>query len=453
MTKLTPRDLDSAAKLGTLSLRSWRTPPHLRLINRCLRDIARGKLDRLAVAMPPRHGKSLLISQFFPAWYLLVCPHKRVILCSYEADFAAQWGRKVRDVVMQWGPLFGVMVASDSKAADRWEIAGHGGGMQTAGVGGPVLGKGADVLILDDLTKNAEEALSPTHREKVWDWLTSTAFTRLEPGGAVVNVQQRWHTEDVTGQLLKAEANRWHMLTLPAIAEDGDPLGRTPGEALWPDRYPLAELEAKRALAPRWFAAQYQQKPLDLEGGFFRGLDKIRLYAAMPVPEQFTQRVRFWDLASTEAQAGADPDYTAGVLMGKHEDGTFWVLDVIRERLGPKAVRRLIRQTAELDGPGVQIRIEREGGASGKIAADSIVTEDLAGFPAQSVKPKAGKAERAEPWASQVEAGNVCIVKNSVTGAYLDEHRSFPSGAHDDMVDASSGAFADLAHTVVFYFG
>ena len=246
----TATDLDSPAKLGAATLRTWKTPPHLRLINRRLRALAAKPGGRLTVFMPPRHGKSLLISQFFPAWFLLVYPWKRVILCSYDADFAAQWGRKVRDLVAQWGPHFGVAVRPDSKEADRWEITGQGGGMQTAGVGGPVLGKGADLLVLDDLVKNAQEALSPAHRQKVWDWYASTAYTRLEPGGAAVNVQQRWHTEDVGARLLAAEPGRWEALTLPAIAGADDPIGRAPGEALWKERYPLEELEERRALAP-----------------------------------------------------------------------------------------------------------------------------------------------------------------------------------------------------------
>ena len=146
----------------------------------------------------------------------------------------------------------------------------------------------------------------------------------------------------------------------------------------------------------------------------------------------------------TEAQAGADPDYTAGVLVGKHKDGTFWVLDVVRERLGPAGVRSLIRRTAELDGLGVVIRVEREGGASGKLAAADIVRE-LAGWPVGAVRPVGSKAERAEPWGNQIEAGNVRMVKCHHSRAFLDEHRAFPSGSHDDMVDAASGAFAELA--------
>ena len=147
----------------------------------------------------------------------------------------------------------------------------------------------------------------------------------------------------------------------------------------------------------------------------------------------------------TEAQSGADPDYTVGVLMGRHRDGTFWVLDVARERLGPAGVRALIRQTAEADGSAVPVRIEREGGASGKIAAADIVARDLAGFVAQAVRAKGSKAERAEPFAAQVEAGNVRVVRNRHTPAVLDEMRAFPTGAHDDAVDAMSLAFGEVA--------
>jgi hypothetical protein len=309
---LTATELMSPAHLGALSLRTWATPPHLRAINRRLQRVAAGKLDRLAIALPPRHGKSLLVSQFFPAWFLLVHPEKRVILCSYEADFASQWGRKVRDLVAQWGPVFGVSVAADSKAADRWEIQGHGGGMQTAGVGGPILGKGADVLILDDLTKNAQEAMSPTHREKTWDWLTSTAFTRLEPGGAVVNIQQRWHPDDVTGQLLTNEGDRWDVLTLPAIAEANDPLGRPVGAALWPERYPLAELERKRALSPGWFAAQYQQQPRAFKGAVFPSeWLSWPLFLVPSVPEDgVTLRLLYLDPSWGKQGRGDDQAFT-----------------------------------------------------------------------------------------------------------------------------------------------
>lgn len=448
--KLTPQMVDSPAKLGALSLKTWATPPHLKLVNKYLVAMAKGRVDRLSIQMPPRHGKSQLLSHVFPAWFLLVYPWRRVILCSYEAGFAAQWGRKVRDLVIRWGPWFGCAVAEDSKAADRWEIQKHGGGMQTAGVGGPILGKGADLLIMDDLCKNAEEALSPTMREKVWDWFASTAYSRLEPGGAIANIQQRWHTDDMAGRLHASDPKRWKQVCLPALAKSGDILGRKPGEALWPSRYPVSVLADKQRLAPTWFAAQYQQEPLDLEGGFFRGLERVKVIDAAPVASHFTRVVRAWDLAATEAQAGSDPDWTVGAKIGKHKDGTFWVLDIQRVRLGPRGVRDLIRQTAEADGAGVPIYVEREGGASGKIAAESIITEDLIGFTARAVRAEGAKTERAEPWGSQIEAGNVCIVKGDWNRVLLDEHRGFPTAAHDDIVDGCSLGFREVARQAQF---
>lgn len=438
--------LSSPARLGAADLPlAWKNPAHIALIDDLLLDLSAGLNRRLLLFAPPRHGKSVLTSHYFPAWFLLTHPDKRVILTSYEADFAAQWGRKVRDTVTRWGTAFGVAVRVDSKAADRWELRGHGGGMQTAGAGGAILGKGADLFVVDDPVKNAEEALSPVYRQKVWDWYTSTAESRFEPGCRVVVTQQRWHTQDLGGRLKAEQPGDWHTVSLPALAEPGDVLGRPAGTPLWPERYDRAELERKRRLAPTWFAAQYQQRPIDLEGGFFKGLERVPILDAAPTPDQFVRRIRAWDLASTEAQAGADPDYTVGVLMGKHRDGTFWVLDVTRDRLGPAGVRAVIRQTAQADGVGVPVRLEREGGASGKLAAFDIVTRDLAGFSAVAIQAKASKQERAEPFAAQVEAGNVRIVRNAHTRAVLDELRAFPTGAHDDVVDGCSLAFAEVA--------
>lgn len=181
---------------------------------------------------------------------------------------------------------------------------------------------------------------------------------------------------------------------------------------------------------------------------FFRGLERIQIVAARPLNEAFVRRVRFWDLAATEKQAGTDPDWTVGIEMGRHKDGSLWLLDMKRERLGPKGVRGLIKQTAAMDTTSVPIRIEREGGASGKLAAESIITEDLLGWPAFAVAPVGSKAERAEPWGAQIEAGNVRMVAANWNRPLLDEHRSFPLGTHDDIVDACSGAVVELSRAM-----
>lgn len=201
-------------------------PPHLAVLNHSLEAVAAGSVKRLLVAMPPRHGKSFLASQYFPAWYLGKFPDRRIILCSYEADFAAGWGRKVRDTLEECGQeVFGVKIRPDSSAANRWDIEGRLGGMITAGVGGPVTGKGADLCLIDDPVKNYEEAASPRYRERAWDWYRSVTYTRLEPDGAVVLIMTRWNEADLAGMILReAEGigEHWEVLTMPALSETAE---------------------------------------------------------------------------------------------------------------------------------------------------------------------------------------------------------------------------------------
>jgi hypothetical protein len=241
------------------------------LLNRKLVGVALGEIPRLLVTMPPRHGKSSLCSHYFPAWYLGNYPGLNVILASYEADFAASWGRRARDVLEEHGPpVFGVRVSRDSSAANRWEIAGHGGGMMTAGVGGPLTGKEANVIILDDPVKNDQEANSPTYREHLWEWYRATLYTRLEPGGAIILIQTRWNQDDLAGRLLQEMEDggeRWDVLRFPALAEDNNPLGREPGEPLWPQRFNKKRLqEIRRTISSYWWAALYQQRPAPAPG-------------------------------------------------------------------------------------------------------------------------------------------------------------------------------------------
>lgn len=241
----------------------WYPAKHLVELSEKLMDVATGDITHLMIFMPPRHGKSELTSKYFPAWYLGKYPDNRVILTGYEADFAAQWGYKARNIMHEHGPaLFNLTVAGNSSARDRWDIAGHLGGMSTAGVGGAITGKGAHLLIIDDPIKNAEEANSKTYRDKSYDWYRSTAYTRIEPGGSVVIIQTRWHEDDLSGRLLKEEPEKWTVVNLPALAEEGDSLDRQPGEALFPKRYDVsALLDIKRTVGSYWWNALYQQRP------------------------------------------------------------------------------------------------------------------------------------------------------------------------------------------------
>lgn len=267
--------------LAMMSEESILRPRHLEEIDNAIFDLVaaaeRQPSDRpriLLVAVPPRHGKSTLISVYTPAWYLGLFPERRVILASYEADFAAGWGAKAREVLAEHGrEAFGVELSRAKRKAAEWCLEGTGGGMVSAGVGGPITGRGAHLLIIDDPVKSAEEAMSAVIRERQWDWWLATTRSRLEPGGVVVVLMTRWHEADLGGRLLgnhRDGGDAVRELRLPALAERDDPLDRAPGEAFWPQRYSRAYLEhTRRTIGSYWFSAMYQGRPTPDEGGIF----------------------------------------------------------------------------------------------------------------------------------------------------------------------------------------
>lgn len=425
----------------TASRDRWMAADHLLMLSDKLVQIASGDLKRLMIYMPPRHGKSQLTSQYFPAWYLGHNPDKRVLLTSYEADFAASWGWKVRNVFEEYGrEIFGLSVRSDSSARSRWDIVDRVGGMNTAGVGGAITGKGADLLIIDDPVKNAEDANSDLKRDKAWDWYQSTAYTRLEPGGAIILIMTRWHPEDLGGLLLKdmdAGGEQWEILNFPAIAEENDVLGRVVGEPLWKKRYPIEALEAIRGtVGAYWWAAMYQQSPYTKAGKTFKRQD-FKIVDGGAVGDQ----VRFWDLAATEETKGKDPDWTVGCLMSE-QDGRYWIKDIIRVREEAGEVEKIIKQAAQLDGIETRIFMEQEGGASGKSLISYYARTVLKGHAFEGVPSTGSKTVRAQPLASAVSNGNVHLVAASWNTVFLDEAERFPTTeVHDDQVDAASQAF------------
>lgn len=241
--------------------------PHHSLIAEKLEAVGRGEISRLMILMPPRHGKSELASRRFPAMLMGLYPSKQLIAASYNSDLASDFGREVRNIVdsAEYSVLFDTRLAQDSKAANRWHTD-QGGMYVAAGVGTAITGRGADVLLIDDPFKDREEADSELRRQRVWDWYTSTAYTRLMPGGAIVVINTRWHDDDLSGRLLLEQKNggdQWEVLSLPAISADG--------EALWPEWYPLGRLEQIRSvLPPRDWNALYQQNPIPDDGDYFK---------------------------------------------------------------------------------------------------------------------------------------------------------------------------------------
>ena len=307
---------------------------HLQLIDRHLHEVVRyvetGGAEGngyLIISCPPRHGKTVTVSKLFPAWFLAEHPEMRVILASYGMTLAQKNSRFARNVIQSrvFTEMYPhIRLAQDSKAADAWDLSGYEGGMDAVGVGAGITGKGGHLIVIDDPVKSREEAESEVYREKTWDWYTDDIYSRREPGAAIVVIMTRWHMDDLVGRLLKAEPDKWTVLNLPAIAEENDLLGRSEGEALWSDRFPIHVLrDIEKTMGGYSFSALYQQRPTPAEGGIFK---RAWFHLVDHIPE-IVHTVRYWDLAMSEKTTA---DYTVGIKMGQGVDGHFYILDVAR---------------------------------------------------------------------------------------------------------------------------
>lgn len=424
----------------TVSEGRWFPYEHLLYLNRKLVDIAAGRIKRLIVSMPPRHGKSELVSRYFPAWYLGTFPDKRIILVSYEADFAATWGRKARDLLEEHGPsLFGIRVSGKSSAANRWDIEGHEGGMVTAGVNGPITGKGADIGIIDDPVKNDQEAMSVTYQERTYEWYKSTFRTRIQRDGAIILIMTRWHENDLAGKLLAAqeeEGEKWEVVSLPAIAEDNDPLGREFGQPLCPDLFSKDALESiKKAVGSYWWAALYQQRPSPAEGGIFKR-NWWQYYRR--VPDRFDEIIQSWDMTFKDTKTA---DFVVGQVWGR-KGADKYLLDQVRDRMDFPATIQAVR-TLSAKWPQARVKLV-EDKANGPAVIATLKKEISGLIP---VEPQGSKESRAWAVSAEVEAGNVYLPDPSIAPwvhDFIEECAAFPNGANDDQVDAMSQALMRL---------
>jgi predicted phage terminase large subunit-like protein len=420
----------------------WLPASHLELLDQALVEAldaaAAGRLDGLAVSMPPQHGKSELCSKFLPAWFLGTHPDQRVILVGYEADFAASWGRKARVVLEEYGYLFGVAVSPCSSAARRWDIAGREGGMSAAGVGGPITGKGAHLLIIDDPIKNDEEARSASFRQKQWEWWQSVASTRLRPGGLVVLIQTRWHRDDLTGRILDqaAAAGRpWRQIRLTAIAEENDPLGRAPGEALWPEMYPLEKLEAIRATHTNYcWRAMYQQAPVT--DGSTEWPDTYFGPGIWFEEWPATWRCRTVALDPSKGSDAKFGDYSAFVKLLVDAEGRYYV-DADLARMNTQA---LVEQAVEIQRTFVPDGFAVEVNQFQQLLADELdrfAHSRRVWIPLVPIDNHVNKFVRIRRLTSLLAKGQIRFKARSIGAKLLVEQlREFPHGDHDDGPDA-----------------
>jgi len=410
---------------------------HLRLLAE-LERLEAGEIDRLMVLMPPGSAKSTYVSVLFPAWWLHRRRGNAVIAACHTADLAEHFGRQVRRLVTDHGQALGYGLAPGDRAAGRWSTT-DGGTYFATGVRGPLTGRRADLVVIDDPIKSHAEADSAIFRDYTWNWFRSDLVTRLRPGAPIVLVMTRWHPDDLGGRLLEADGG-WTVLRLPALAEADDPLGRVLGEPLWPEWEDRAALERKRAsVGGRIWSALFQQSPRR-DGGSLFPVTRIDVVEVVTEP----QSVRAWDLAATADGDGRDPDWTVGLKLGREPSGRFLVLDVVRLRGGPHEVEKAIVATAHQDGRSVPIGLPQDPGQAGKHQVAWLAAR-LTGHRVVASPETGAKLTRALPVAAQAEAGNLCLLRGAWNRTLLDELRDFPHGRKDDQVDALSRAFSMLA--------
>lgn len=412
------------------------------------------------IFMPPRHGKSELVSRRLPAYLLGRDPDAQVIACSYSDDLASRMNRDVQRIIddepyrgaFPDTSLFGrnirtVADGSYLRNSTLFEVVGQKGSYRSAGVGGGITGMGFHYGIIDDPIKNDEEAASKLIRNKHWEWYTGTFYTRREKDASILITLTRWHEDDLAGRLLKLAkedptADQWIILNLPAIAEapqqkhDNRPIGA----ALWTNKYGVKDLARTRVLlGSRKFSALYQQRPRADDGNILDSSKLIRIDTDQ-VP-QMTLTVRRWDLAFSD-KAGAD--FVSGALLGIDAAGNIYILHMKRLKGKWPQTKPVIIQTAIDDGGDVAVAIEANGTQLGyydDIRADKKMTGRLV----VPDRPEGNKEMRASIWGSRLEDNLIYVVRGEWNQALFDEMDVFPNGEHDDQVDAISGAVAIMA--------
>lgn len=404
---------------------------------------------RLLVTMPPRHGKSELVSRRFPAWVFGRNPDLQIIAASYSSDLAKRMNRDTQRIidsvlyrnVFPKTSLSGKNIATSAHGAflrnsEMFEIVNAKGSYRGAGVGNAITGMGCNALLIDDPLKDRRDASSETVRNNVWDWYASTAYTRLSPGGGVMLTQTRWHEDDLAGRLLDAAKNdgdQWRVINFPAIAEENE-LHRMVGDPLHPDRYPLDALRSiERTIGSYEWSSLYQQHP-SADGGNIVKRAWIKYYLQNERPTSFERMLQSWDFTFKNTDGS---DYVVGTVWGK-SGADYYLLDLVRDRMDfvesiqalrdmsakwPMATEKIVEDKA--NGPAIISAIRRE--ISGVIA----------------VTPTDSKDGRLRSTTPLFEAGNVYFPDPSYclwSGAAVDELVSFPTAKHDDQVDSISQA-------------
>ena len=429
--------LDYAQHLQTSYLR----PPHIEFLAEKLEAVERGDITRLAISMPPRHGKSELASNFFPSWFLGRNPDKYVIFSTYAQELADDFGRKVRNTMRdeRFSQVFSNVQLDDTSQSARRFGTNKLGTYFAVGAGGAITGRGAHLLIVDDIIKGREDADSTAIRRSVTDWYKSVAYTRLMPGGRIVIVGTRWHEADLLGFVLEEATHEpWEVINLPAIADEDDQLGREQGEALWPEQFPLERLiEIKKTVGSREWAALFQQSPSAEDGNIFKRFWWQWWEDSEPPDCDFI--LQSYDTAFSSSR---DADYTAVQTWGvfeKDDKPCAILLSCLNERLEYPQLREKAVDLYKRWQPDTVLIEKKASGQS--------LLQDLrrSGIPVTDYTPDRDKVARAHSIAPMVESGQIYLPRGKYwADDFLNQCSSFPNGRRKDMVDAFTQAIIRL---------
>jgi len=415
----------------------WLRSKHLELVCEYIEKILSGDIKRLIISMPPQHGKSQSVTETLPSYYLGKNPSNRVIEASYGDDLARRFGRRNKQKINQFGKeLFNIELSKSSSSDTDFEIEEHKGSMISRGIMAGITGQPADLIIIDDPIKNKEQATSETYRDKLWEEWLNSINTRLSANGKVILIQTRWSEDDLAGRLLDNEAGKWTYINIPCEAEENDILGRTKGDALFPeigkDNKWLTEFKTSytsKEGSMTWNAL-YQGQPTTLEGNMIKR-KWLKYYKELP-PQNYK-------CISVDAtfKDGKKNDYVAIQVWGKR-NYDYYLIDRIKAKMDfPTTLQAIINM--RMKHPVNAVFIEDKANGSAIISMlrkqmDSII----------DINPEGGKVARVNAIAPLYESGNVYIPEKEWTNDYVNELVGFPNSKNDDEVDATSQALNRL---------
>ena len=408
--------------------------PHIDTLALHLTDLRDNVINRLCVAMPPRHSKSSMITLAFPLWLLKDNKDLNILIVNNSAGLSEKFGIQLREYIKRIGPEFDIYL-SDVKHSSTYIMFTNSkgelqkGSIRLVGASGSITGQDADYIILDDIYSGFDD-ITPSLLAKKIDWFKTIIEQRIEPHTKLVILHTRWHSEDLQGYLKEHYPDDYTFLEFPAIDSNG--------KSLWPERYSLEEYHKKReAMGERQFQAIYQQKPLDLTSDFFH-VDNLIFENRFD--DYAIARCRSWDIAASDDKLGDQRDYTAGMRMLRTPGDQYWIFDFERGQYG-NDLKHVIKSTAQMDRADHTILIETGVGNSDLLFNE--YKSALTGFNVHQSIAKGTKADRATPLANAIYDGkvHVCIRNDELREVLLSELKSFPNSKHDDCVDALAHGF------------